>query len=119
MNFDSDYPEDFIDVNQSMKNMYKLTSNLRAGAEVVIKPIYLRAGFAFYGSPYENEVPGISTYNLLYSGGLGFRSEKFFFDIGGTVRTNELRHELYEEDAFNSIISGRKANFMATLGFRF
>jgi hypothetical protein len=119
MNFDSDYPEDFIDVNQSMKNMYKLTSNLRAGAEVVIKPIYLRAGFAFYGSPYEDKVPGISTYNLLYSGGLGFRSEKFFFDIGGTVRTNELRHELYEEDAFNSIISGRKANFMATLGFRF
>jgi hypothetical protein len=119
MNFDSDYPEDFIDVNQSMKNMYKLTSNLRAGAEVVIKPIYLRAGFAFYGSPYEVKVPGISTYNLLYAGGLGFRSEKFFFDIGGTVRTNELKHELYAEDAFSSIISGRKANFMATLGFRF
>jgi hypothetical protein len=119
MNFDSDHPEDFTAVNQNMRNIYKLTSNLRAGAEVVIKPIYLRAGFAFFGSPYETEVPGVSTYNLLYAGGLGFRNEKFFFDIGGTVRTNELKYELYTEDAYSSIISGRKANFMATLGFKF
>lgn len=119
MNFDSDYPEDFVDVNQSMKEIYKLTSNLRAGAEVVIKPVYIRGGFAFYGSPYENEVPGISTYTLLYTGGLGLRTEKFFFDIGGTIRTNELKYELYEEDAYGAIISGRKTNIIATLGFRF
>jgi hypothetical protein len=119
MNFDSDYPEDFVDVNKNMKNIYKLTSNVRAGAEVVIKPIYLRGGFAFYGSPYENKVPGINTYTLLYAGGLGFRSEKFFFDIGGTIRTHELKYELYEEDAFSAIISGHKTNFIATLGFRF
>jgi len=119
MNYDSDYPEDFMDVNQNMKNIYKLTSNLRAGAEVVIKPIYIRGGFAFYGSPYENKVPGINTYNLLYAGGLGFRTEKFFFDIGGTFCTNELKYELYEEDANGAVISSLKSNFMATLGFRF
>ncbi len=102
MNFNSDYPDDFVDINQNLRNNYKLTSSLRAGAEVVIKPIYIRGGFAFYGSPYENEIPGISTYNLLYTGGLGFRSEKFFFDFGGVVRTDELKYELYKEDAYGS-----------------
>ena len=119
MNFKSDYPDDFVDINQNLRNNYKLTSSLRAGAEVVINPIYIRGGFAFYGSPYENEIPGISTYNLLYTGGLGFRSEKFFFDFGGVVRTDELKYELYKEDAYGAIISGRKVNFIATLGFKF
>jgi hypothetical protein len=119
LNFDSDYPEDFVDVNQSMRNIYKLTSNIRAGAEVVIKPIYIRGGFAFYGSPYEHEIPGIHTYALLYTGGVGFRSDKFFFDIGGAIRTNELSYELYEEDAYGADISGRKTNIITTLGFRF
>lgn len=119
MNFDSDYPEDFMDVNQNMKTIYKLASNIRTGAEVVIKPIYLRAGFAFYGSPYETSVPGIDTYTLLYAGGIGIRSEKFFFDIGASVRDHELTWNLYEEDNFGAVISGNKANFMATFGFRF
>jgi hypothetical protein len=119
LKFDSDYPEDFMDVNQNMKNIYKLASNIRTGAEVVIKPLYLRAGFAFYGSPYETEVPGIDSYTLLYAGGLGFRSEKFFFDVGTTVRSHELTRNLYEEDDYGALISGNKANFMATFGFRF
>jgi hypothetical protein len=119
MNFDSDYPQDLVEVNQNMRNDFKLASNIRTGAEVVIKPLYLRAGFAFYGSPYEKKVPGIDTYSLLYAGGLGIRSEKFFFDIGTTVRTHELKYTLYEEDDYGATISGHKANFMATFGFKF
>jgi hypothetical protein len=119
MNFNTDYPDDFVDINQNLRNNYKLTSNLRAGAEVVIKPIYIRGGFAFYGSPYKNEIPGISTYNLLYTGGLGFRTEKFFFDLGGVIRTDELKYQLYQEDVYEATISGRKVNFIATLGLKF
>jgi hypothetical protein len=119
MNFHSDYPEDFADVNQNMKDIYKLTSNIRAGAELVLKPVYIRAGCAFYGSPYKDEVPGINAYNLLYTGGVGFRSEKVFFDIAGTWRTDQLKYQLYEEDAYGAIISGLRTNFVATIGFKF
>ncbi|KPK87942.1 MAG: hypothetical protein AMS27_00895 [Bacteroides sp. SM23_62_1] len=119
MNMNSGYIEDFIDVNQGIKDIYKLTSNLRAGAEVVIKPFYLRAGIAFYGSPYVDDIPGINTYNMLYAGGFGFRSEKFFFDFGAVNISNAYKYDLYDEDAFNATIDGRKLNFMTTLGFKF
>jgi len=119
MNFDTDYPDDFMDINQNIKTIYKVTSNIRAGAEVVIKPIYIRAGYALYGSPYEKEVSGINNKTMVYAGGLGFRTSKFFFDFGYSLRTNELKYNLYEEDAYGAIISSNKSNFMATLGFRF
>ncbi len=119
MNMNSGYSEDFIDVNQNIRNIYKLTSNLRAGAEVVIKPFYLRAGLAFYGSPYMDDIPGVNTYTMLYSGGFGFRSEKFFFDFGAVNIHNEYKYDLYDEDAFSATVDGRKLNFMTTLGFKF
>ena len=119
MNFDSDYPEDFNDVNQNIKNTYQVTSNIRAGAEVVLKPVYLRAGFALYGRPYEEEVTGIDNYTMMYSAGMGFRTSKFFFDFAWSLRTDELKYQLYEEDAYGAIIAGNKNNFMTTIGFRF
>ncbi len=119
MNMNSGYAEDFIDANQNIRDIYKLTSNVRAGGEVVLKPFYFRAGLAFYGSPYANDIPGVNTYNMLYSGGFGFRSEKFFFDISAVNISNEYKYNLYDEDAFNAKIEGRKLNFMTTLGFRF
>jgi hypothetical protein len=119
MNMNSGYSEDFIDVNQNMRNIYKLTSNLRAGAEVVIKPLYLRGGIAFYGSPYVDEIPGVHTYTMLYSGGIGFRTEKFFFDFGEVNINNQYKYDLYDEDAFNATIDGRKLNFLTTIGFKF
>lgn len=119
MNFDSDYPEDFMDVNQNIENTYKVTSNIRAGAEVVLNPVYIRAGFAMYGSPYEQEVTDIDNFTLLYAAGLGYRTPKFFFDFGYSLRTSELKYQLYEEDAYGAIISGNKSNFLATLGFKF
>jgi len=119
MKFDSDNPDDFADVNQKMSNIYKLTSTIRAGAEIVLKPVYFRGGFAFYGSPYKNDIPGVNTYNLMYTGGIGIRSEKVFFDIAGVWRTDELKYQLYEEDAYGAVISGLRTNFIATLGFKF
>jgi hypothetical protein len=119
MNFESNSPEDFADVNQSMRSIYKLTSNVRAGAEVVINPIYIRAGIGFYGSPYKDEIPGVNTYTLLYTGGLGIRTEKVFFDIAGVWRTDELKYQLYAEDANGANISGLRTNFIATVGFKF
>jgi hypothetical protein len=119
MNFESDSPDDFVDVNQTMRNDYKLASNLRLGAELVFRPVYIRGGFAYYGSPYKNEIPGINTYNLLYAGGIGIRTEKVFFDIGANWRTDELKYNLYEEDVHGAVISGLKSNFIATIGFKF
>ena len=119
MNMNSGYTEDFIDANQQIHDIYKLTSNFRAGAEVVLKPFYFRAGLAFYGSPFVNDVPGVNTYNMLYSAGFGFRSEKFFFDVGAVNINNEYKYDLYDEDVFNAKIEGRKLNFMTTLGFKF
>jgi hypothetical protein len=119
MNFKSNNPDDFATVNQNLGNNYKLASNIRAGAELVIKPFYIRGGIAFYGSPYKNDIPGIKTYNLLYAGGIGVRADKVFFDLSGTWRTDEVRYNLYDGNNYDAIISGLKSNFVATLGFKF
>ena len=89
----------FQELNSAIKNQFTNVFNVRFGAEVrIMENIYLRGGFGYYASPYsvnENkfadlgsvnpnsiEVPvrDMSSARMVYSGGIGFKGEKFFFD---------------------------------------
>ncbi len=109
----------FIDENQSIKNIYKPSSNIRAGAEVHFGALYLRGGVAFYGSPFESNEINSDAYDMLASGGIGFRSENVFFDMGYSVRFNESTYYMYPEEILGATLDSQKSMFMTTLGFRF
>ncbi len=114
----SDY--NLLNVNDKIQNVYSVAHNLRAGAEFLLGPMYLRAGVAFYDSPFNPEQVNADAWSMMYSGGFGFRSKTIFFDMAYAYRTNEYLYYLYiPEDLNGASIKSNKQQFIATLGFRF
>lgn len=112
-------PADFAGVNKVISSKYKGASNIRAGAELNIKPVFFRLGYATYGSPFGKTFSGQFVRNS-YSGGIGFRSDKWTFDLA-LVKT------YYKEDYFmynpvyadKSTLSVSGTNFVVTIGCKF
>lgn len=68
--------------NQSIKNLYQSASNIRVGGEVRLDNFALRAGYGYYGNPYEDKDRGFTRNDI--SAGIGFRGERMFLDLGFT-----------------------------------
>jgi hypothetical protein len=123
-NFDSrqtDYS--LLDQNDRIDEILKVASNIRAGAELHLGPMYLRGGAAFYDSPYK-AIPengkNSDAWNISLSGGLGFRSDKVFFDLAYLNRFNHSQYWLYvPEDTHSADIKSQQQQFAATVGFKF
>lgn len=114
----SDYS--LLDMNDRIQHVYSSAHNLRAGAELHVGPMYLRAGVAYYDSPFKSTEVNADAWNMVYSGGFGFRSKRVFFDMAYALRTNDYRYYLYiPEDVNGAAIQSDKHHFVATLGFRF
>jgi hypothetical protein len=114
----SDYA--FFDENNSVTSSYKPTSNIKVGAEWKLNPIALRAGYAFYDSPYNTELD-LDGSRSVYSVGFGFREKKYYFDITYALSQKLETYYMYDPafaDAAATNLSTSHA-LMATLGFRF
>ncbi|MFI5140799.1 MAG: hypothetical protein ACHQII_00460 [Bacteroidia bacterium] len=78
------YPDNitFFDVNNTIKNKYKGTFNIKAGVELNVRPVVVRAGFGSYGSPFGDVLTGKFVRNS-FSGGVGFRgTHNVYLDLG-------------------------------------
>jgi hypothetical protein len=78
------YPNNavFFDVNTAIRQKYMGTANLKAGAELNIRPVVIRAGFGSYGSPFGDVLSGKFVRNS-FSGGIGFRgTHNVYLDLG-------------------------------------
>ncbi|MDR2064953.1 MAG: outer membrane protein transport protein [Prevotellaceae bacterium] len=105
--------------NNIIKDEFKGVSNIRFGIE--IKPannFAIRAGYAFYGSPYK-ESSGGSPSTQIYSFGLGYRIDNFFIDAAYKYLTSKSGlYSIY--DGSNAISEKYITNqFAMTFGFRF
>ena len=111
----SDY--DFFDENQAVSNRYQAASNLRLGGEFHMGPMFFRAGYALYGTPYVSEEPNnIQVYQAL-SGGFGYRTSGFYIDLGLVKSGFDQKYFLYHQNAAD--INTSRLQAMATVGFRF
>ena len=106
-------------MNEKINAVFRVTHNLRAGAEVHLGPLYLRGGYARYGSPYKNtEVNEKMDFNV-YSGGIGFRSERIFIDMAYSMRSSQYDYYLYLPENLNPAnTTENRSQIMATVGFR-
>lgn len=78
----SDNIGSFNNVNQTIQHKYTGTANIKAGAELNIRPVVFRVGVASYGSPFGEVLSGKFVRNS-FSGGIGFRrAHKAYFDLG-------------------------------------
>jgi hypothetical protein len=111
---------DLLDKNDIINEVFKTAHNLRAGVELHMGPLYLRGGYALYGSPYKDSDVNADMNFSVYSGGVGFRSESIFFDLAYAVRHGEYSYYQYlPENQFAATTTENKNQIVATLGFRF
>lgn len=123
-NYDPQYSADQIAVNDEIRNNYKAASNLRIGAEVRVTSIFmLRAGFGYYGNPYQQSY-GIDGSSISFSGGLGFRFTHFFIDAAYThvqYKNPELPYAQTDPNIAVPVASIQSSlnNAVITVGFKF
>ncbi len=109
-------------VNDAIKNTYKSAVNLRLGGEVKVKDMALRAGYAFYGSPYQAN-SSVGTRSIL-SAGTGYRTNSWFLDatlLYAMHKRHEAPYVLARTDAAvtNATIQQSITQVVLTWGWRF
>lgn len=91
------YTYSFSEENNAIHNYHQGQHILKAGGEVISGNLSFRLGAAYYSSPYKvNAVPsGYDYSSMSYTGGLGFREKKYFFDIGYAFTESKQYTEMY------------------------
>lgn len=118
-NITSGEPSYFSGVNKTISTKYGQASNLRVGAEVNIENIFVRTGYAMYGSPFGNSFSGKFT-RTSYSGGVGFRNKNWALDMGFVRSMYNEDYYMYNPDFVNkSDLSISGTNFVFTLACKF
>jgi len=109
-----------LEVNNNIESLYQATHNIRIGAEFRISSLYLRGGYALYGSPLK-KMEGIQDATVsVYSAGIGINAGSFFFDVAYSLNQSSYTQFLYD----NNIPTGAdieriNSKLMATMGLRF
>ncbi|MDR3226904.1 MAG: outer membrane protein transport protein [Prevotellaceae bacterium] len=123
MNDDKNQPisgNTFAGENSTIKKEFTGASNIRLGVEVKpIENLAVRAGYAFYGSPYKNSISGGNPSTQIYSFGLGYRLNGFFVDAAYKYLTSKSGlYRIY--DGSNTVNEKyNTSQFALTFGFRF
>ncbi len=80
---------DFEKSNAVIKSVYKGGHNLRAGAELNVKPFMIRLGYVMQGNPYGDMFSGDGVRNIV-SWGVGFRAKSgFYLDLSMSTTANK------------------------------
>ena len=108
----------FIDENEAINTKYQAAQNYRVGGEYNLGMMVLRAGYAYYGSPFKNNINDGSKQFL--TGGIGYRSEYFFADFAYVHSSKKEDYYPYSIDGVKpASITDLSDQFVVTLGLRF
>lgn len=118
-------------LNSGIENTFTGASNIRLGGELKADRLYIRAGYAYYGSPYKEESVNDCAWNYI-TFGLGYKGKVCNFDIAYAYGKQKSKYYVYDE--YNSVAAGNdpwssdsnptevtrnKHLIQATLGFKF
>jgi hypothetical protein len=110
--------DDFFDANEAVAQRYKAASNVRVGGELrLLGNYYVRGGYALYGSPYVAGEPNAGKNLNIISGGLGYRDNNYYLDLGFARSAWDQEYFLYGNNS--AAVSNTTGRFTATLGFKF
>jgi hypothetical protein len=116
-------------INNQIGQIYQMAFNVRAGVELRYKKLFFRGGFGLFGQPVQSgRVETASANKVAFSGGVGYRTKNFFFDLGFVnIRRPESIavypyyqqvDALYRRQPFAQV-SKSLTNVVFTLGFHF
>lgn len=111
--------QEFTGVNTTIRNKYSQSSNLRVGGEVNLNPLFVRLGYAMYGSPFGETFSG-DFVKSFYTGGLGFRRNKMYVDISFTKSMNSENYYMYGANFVDkSTLKNSGTTIAFTIGSKF
>lgn len=114
ISFDSD--------NQRIRELYQQIVNIRLGGEFRLKKFRARAGFAVQPDPFRTEQNGVGRQVTSVSGGLGYRTPRFYLDaaiIHASGQTSYRPYRVNSPDSPLVINDNNQLNIVFTLGFPF
>jgi hypothetical protein len=108
----------FINENNEIKSIYTNTYNIKAGGEVWLNHLALRAGYALYGSPFKSEIPFASSAVNVLSAGFGLRIDNLFIDWAYQRYSFSDKYTLY---LISPVVKREvlQNKFLFTLGYKF
>lgn len=112
--------EIYRDLNNAIDNAYKGAVNARLGAELKFNPVMVRLGGAYYGNPYK-DIAGEKGSITQVTGGLGYRNQGFFIDLGyvHTLGKDVIFPYRLTNAAFHGAsINSNNSRILLTLGFK-
>ncbi|BDX36710.1 hemin receptor [Tenuifilaceae bacterium CYCD] len=110
----------FTNENSAIENTCKSVTNIRVGGEIKIKDFAIRAGYAFYPSPYKSGYLNESSNTSQISGGFGYRSGGFSIDMAYLHTIKKEQYLFYDYNGLNPVETKMNdGKVLVTLGFRF
>lgn len=108
----------FTSENQSIRNNFALTQNVRVGTEWRLDPFRLRAGYRYQGNPLSSKFNNNFAASI-YSLGFGIKEDDYYFDMGYALKTQENQVDVIADQGefANTRLKDHYLTF--TLGFRF
>jgi len=119
--YDQESTNYYSALNSTIKEIYKNNVNIKIGAEIKLDGNWMiRAGTAYYGTPYADEA--IKASRFVVSGGLGYRTNRHFIDF--TVINSSSKDAIFPyrlNDKANTFanMTGNQLIFNIGYGIRF
>lgn len=112
----------YNDENKQIDNLYQSTFNLKFGAEARLsKQLYLRGGYAIFGSAYKPEKGVFDKPIQNFTGGIGYNFGSVYLDFATMFTKLNSEHYAYspEIEGSTSFIQNNKKQFILSFGYRF
>ncbi len=104
--------------NKNIKNAYRSVFNYRLGAEYRWKAFRLRGGYGFMPNPYKAVQNNVDNNIQSFSGGVGYRTTKFYIDLTGIARQGNTTYSPYTGSPIVTT-QNKTTTVMVTVGFPF
>jgi hypothetical protein len=104
-------------VNELIRNTLSSAIKLRLGAEYALHALRFRIGTVLQQSPYADD----TSFNNMFSAGIGYRFERFFFDFGYQRQNTEQGYVPYgvENEPLQFVNNNTNYNrFVFTAGYK-
>jgi hypothetical protein len=116
----NNFDEYYKGVNAAVKDYYKSAFNFKVGGELKFTTIMARAGFSYYGSPYNDTE--LKARRMFASAGLGYRNKGIFVDltyVHGFNKDVSFPYRLTDKPNTFAEVKEAAGNIAMTIGFKF
>lgn len=92
---------DFIAENQTIRDKYTNAHNIRVGTEFRFDPLRVRLGYASLSNTINSDYNNANNASI-YSGGVGFKKNRFSFDVAYSVTVASEKYWMYNPAFVNA-----------------